>query len=1058
MTSSISAIFDAWCFDALGVDPSTYPSRGPVAPQPSPGAPRIQAAPDTLSPPASDIAAPARSPMQPSQTQERSSASTRGDKGQQVSGPVDPDTAYADPGAATSSSAGTAERLLTRVTIDPPNASLMVGEAPQSFGATGDYSDGTSELLTTVAEWRSSDPKLISIDSNGRATALEGPGEVGLTATYAKSAGSAETVIGTATAAVVTLVEIFVSPNKPSVAGGTTLPFTAQGKYTDTVSADGPRRDLTKQVEWSSSDTDVVAIDGNGHAVAKSVNGHAVITATTRDGRFSSATGVDVSIPILQALTIGPPGPIVGHQQFTATGHYAYGRDQDQTQDETEAVEWTASPADVLAVENKVGKKGLASARKSGRARLTVTEQNSGKTAYLDVDVAMPAAPVLVGITIAPSPALLVGTVRLKATGTYSGVAEKDPSGQVLHFTSRESDLSRQVKWSTSAADVVAIDQDGNATAQPKSGAATLSAQLDNVRGSIIVTVKAPVLTSISVYSDGTPSIGKQQNFHATGELSDGTSLVMTTMVNWSSSDPSVISIDQKTGVATVKTAGSATITAEDKSHPVVGWQNVVVKTASPPGKLTSAAVQMLIDNLKYLGQKTFQRAIGKPGPSRLRTAGEPSVDLLLSQAADVVRLWADPKTLPASLQIWTGIERPMLALLTEAQDPKGLGFTPQAVKPAQDAVAAIADYLSVQEVDLRMDEETNDTPTPELSKDLDARALKQLEPALKAWRQATQMGGPLAGLPEMRKLSEALDIYFSTADPEKQLQAFRQAHLLEEQETLADLYSFFFHNGVSAASAVTEGGIELAKAAVRAGHHEADAAAEALEQRLAVIHGVGGAFAFFDMVMGTVKLMSGIAEGNWHDIAEGGATLAMGGVGMGEAAGVVAADTTAMATAGIVVTWAVFDVALSAGEQAIWAKKERELKAFKNLVKEARSLVPIGKRMAAAVKLMHGTEADTEPVPSDNNIRYREIAEDSAAKIGKGLRNLLAHHIMRTDPDSVGGYPELVEPVVPMLKAAYEKIDYKVPETLVDAFDVTVTAVQAMLAEEAATNNPDTE
>jgi hypothetical protein len=32
------------------------------------------------------------------------------------------------------------------------------------------------------------------------------------------------------------------------------------------------------------------------------------------------------------------------------------------------------------------------------------------------------------------------------------------------------------------------------------------------------------------------------------------------------------------------------------------------------------------------------------------------------------------------------------------------------------------------------------------------------------------------------------------------------------------------------------------------------------------------------------------------------------------------------------------------------------------------------------------------------------------------------------------------------------------VPETLVDAFDVTVTAVQAMLAEEAATNNPDTE
>jgi hypothetical protein len=180
-----------------------------------------------------------------------------------------------------------------------------------------------------------------------------------------------------------------------------------------------------------------------------------------------------------------------------------------------------------------------------------------------------------------------------------------------------------------------------------------------------------------------------------------------------------------------------------------------------------------------------------------------------------------------------------------------------------------------------------------------------------------------------------------------------------------------------------------------------------------------------------------------------------MGAVGMGEAAGVIAADSTAALTTGIVVVWGVFDVILMAAEQAQWAKKMRELEAFKKLVKEARILVPIGKRMSAAVELMHDTEAETDPVPSDNNIRYREYAEEAAAKIGKGLQNLLVHHITRADLDAVGGYPELTEPVAPMLKEAYGKIDYKVPETMVDAFDATVTAIQIMLAAEAAANNP---
>ncbi|MEO8081136.1 MAG: hypothetical protein ABI641_11440 [Caldimonas sp.] len=655
-----------------------------------------------------------------------------------------------------------------------------------------------------------------------------------------------------------------------------------------------------------------------------------------------------------------------------------------------------------------------------------------------------PEAPVLQSIVILPPVSLLVGTRKLKAMGRYSSGPDQDLTGDAI--------------WKTSAVDVVAIDEPAAITAQSKSGAATISATARGRTAEIIVTVRAPNLDSISIYADAPPVPGQQQDYQATGEFTDGTSRQLAGKVLWGSSDASVLAIDRKTGIASVKTPGSATITAEyavkpSDGRPVVGWSNVVVAPPGPPGPLTSAAVTTLIQNLVYLANPKFYRATGRPGPPRLKTAGEPTVDALLGQAADVVRLWADPKTLPAAIELWRGIRSRLSGLLDEAADPKKLGFTSAALKPARSAMATIADYISIQESNLRLDDAVKESPTQELSKELDERDLKKLEPALKAWKKATQSGGQFGALGEMKKLSEALDIYFSTPDPIDKLHAFQHAHELEEESTLPDLVAFLMHNCVSGGSAVTEAAIRIAEAAAHAGNPAAKAAVVSLERRLILVKAVGTAVALLDLALGTLKLIEGIEEGNWHDIAEGGATVALGSVGLGEVGGYVAADTAAFATAGVVVAWGVFDVILMAGEQARWAKKMKELAAFKSLVADARKLIPIGKRMSAAVELMDDVQTATDDVEAGNYERYRQYADEAAKKLGAGLRQLLDKHIKRRDPAAVGGYPELVEPVAPMLKEAYAGIDYKEPRTMVTAFDATVTAIQIMLTAEAASN-----
>ena len=95
------------------------------------------------------------------------------------------------------------------------------------FTATGTYSNGTKQNLTSSATWTSSAATIATVSSGGLATSLA-QGSTTITATSGTITGSA-----TLTVTAPVLASIVVTPSTASVAAGYTEQFTATGTYSN---------------------------------------------------------------------------------------------------------------------------------------------------------------------------------------------------------------------------------------------------------------------------------------------------------------------------------------------------------------------------------------------------------------------------------------------------------------------------------------------------------------------------------------------------------------------------------------------------------------------------------------------------------------------------------------------------------------------------------------------------------------------------------------------------------------------------------------------------------
>ena len=432
---------------------------------------------------------------------------------------------------------------LQSIALTPPTPSIAKGTTRQ-FAATGTYSNGTTQDLTSQATWSSSNSTIATVSDAAGSKGLGTGVAIGTATVSAALTGITGSTSLTVTAA--TLQSIGVTPTAPSVAKGSPVQLTATGTYSDSST-----QDITTQVTWASSATTVATIsDAAGSKGLASTVGVGTSNITAALSGKTGGTTLTVTAATLQSISVTPATPSrpVGITlAFTATGIFTDGT----TQNLTTQVTWSSSSTGVATVSNAAGSIGVATTVAPGNTTIrAMLGALSGSTVFTITSAT------LSSIAVTPAdPSIAKGTtLQFTATGNYS-------DGSSL-------DLTQTATWGSSMTSVATISNAAGSKGKASAadiGSTTIAATFGGTTGSTTLTVTAATLVSLAV-TPATPSIarGLTQQFVATGTFSDGSTQVLTSTVTWSSSDTGVASIANagSPGLATGLSVGTTTIRA----------------------------------------------------------------------------------------------------------------------------------------------------------------------------------------------------------------------------------------------------------------------------------------------------------------------------------------------------------------------------------------------------------------------------------------------------------------------------------------------------------------
>jgi YVTN family beta-propeller protein len=433
---------------------------------------------------------------------------------------------------------------LTSIAVGPPDSSIAMGLTSQ-FTATGLYSDGSKQDISSQVTWSSANAAAAWISTAGLATTA-GPGSTLITAKLGKMSGSTSLNVTAAT-----LVVIDLTPTNASLANGLSGGFVATGVYTD-----NSVHDITASVTWASSVNSVASISnalGSKGMTTTAGPGSTMISATL--GAMSASTTLTVTSATLVSIEVTPTNPSVANgltDTLQATGIYT----DHSTHDLTSSVTWSSSVAGVASVSNTPGSNGLATAVTPGSSTITATLGGISGSTNLTVTAAT-----LVSLGVTPANSSIAKGLKSQFTaiGTYT-----DNSTQTL---------TAQVQWSSSDPAVAtvsnALGYDGLGVGL-NPGSVTITATLAGASASTVLTVTPATLVSIGV-TPANPSIanGLTSQFLATGVYTDNSTQDLTASVAWRSADSTVASISNASashGLATAVSPGSVAITAASGS------------------------------------------------------------------------------------------------------------------------------------------------------------------------------------------------------------------------------------------------------------------------------------------------------------------------------------------------------------------------------------------------------------------------------------------------------------------------------------------------------------
>ncbi len=518
--------------------------------------------------------------------------------------------------------------------------------------------------------------------------------------------------------------------------------FSAIGYYSHPNHAP-ETKDITDQVAWASSNPQVATITNTGLATVTGPNpttgiywvGSTTITASAPgfngDVVSNAATfnvtpcticvGTDiVSVavtPSTQAVT-ALNVPI----QFEAIGTTVSGATV--ALNGLSGMNWVSSSTNVATIN---AKSGLAETAGSGTTSISATFTNpdgtaAQGTATLTVTTTTGSPEPLTAMTVAPNAqtALAIGQ-----TAQFLAIATTN-TGTSVNLTNQGATVDGKAinpaTWTSSNPSVATVDPATGIARSVGAGAAVITAIAYNPDGSV-VTGAATYTVSVSTSTSSEPlvslaivpnaqtalAVNQTAHFLAIGTTGSGTTVNLTNQsatigsatVNaavWSSSNPSVATVDPATGIATAVSAGVTAIVAiatNPDGSVVTGSAvfTVTVPTSTEP--LVSLAIVPASQTLTAANQTAGLIAIGTTGTGT--TVNLTNMPATIGTATIKAAAWASSVSSVASINSATGVATAaangVTAITAVAYNPDGTVVTATATVTV--SIAATAEPLA---------------------------------------------------------------------------------------------------------------------------------------------------------------------------------------------------------------------------------------------------------------------------------------------------------------------------------------------------------------------------
>lgn len=413
----------------------------------------------------------------------------------------------------------TVNNPLKKITVDPATLTLKKGTS-KTLSVKYDPADTTDNKAVT---WESSDKSVATVDANGKVTALK-DGSATITAKVGKLTATCALTVQEKKLTGISLDKTALELSKGQSSEALKVIYTPADTTDD------------KTVTWSSADEEIATVK-NGVVTAKAT-GTTKITATVGTHKAECTVTVNAKLTGIKVT----PDKVTVEKGQKANLNVTY-LPADTTDEK--AVTWKSENESVATVDEN----GVVTAVAGGKTKVIATAKANNKiTAVCEVKV--------------PIHTESIALNKTEITDLLKGKTEK----LEVSFIPSNTEDSREVKWTSSAADIAAVDANGTVKAL-KEGTATITATTADGKhtASCTVTVKEIHLTDVKLDEMKNPSELFKGEKH---QIKIGLNPIDTTdnvIYTFASSDEKVVSVD-KNGMVTALKNGKATITITVKT------------------------------------------------------------------------------------------------------------------------------------------------------------------------------------------------------------------------------------------------------------------------------------------------------------------------------------------------------------------------------------------------------------------------------------------------------------------------------------------------------------